>query len=492
MKNFRLGRWLAIVALLVVVFVGWRWMSAGTPDIEPFRTATVDRGDIRVAISATGSLSALSTVDVGTQVSGLVESVAVDFNDKVRKGQVIARIDPATVQARATQVGAALASAQASLAQAQASLRQATADHARKSELVKKQLVSRTELDLATAALEQARAQVASANAGIRQQQAALDSAMVDLGHTSIISPVDGVVLARSVEPGQTVAASFQTPVLFRIAEDLGQMQIVLAVDEADIGQVKVGQTASFTVDAFPDRQFSGRVRQVRLASTSTANVITYPVVVAVDNADLSLLPGMTVNAEIEVSRRDGVLRVPNAALRYKPTDAEAVAATPRGGGGFADELPKIVSGLKLDASQQAAFDTALAALRERAAARMAAPAATGSGGNSLFGRGPGGQSSGGNRPAGNEGAMRQRVQERFNQQFSAFRETLSGEQQAKWDAAITALVGAKRAPVYKQVDGKPVAVTVRIGAADASHTEVSGDLREGDVVIVGTGRATK
>lgn len=493
MKNLRVGRWLALLALLAAVVIGWRWRAGSAMEVEPFRTATVDRGDIRVAISATGSLSALSTVDVGTQVSGLVESVTVDFNDKVRKGQVIARIDPSTVQARVTQAGAALANAQASLAQAQASLRQAEADHARKSELVKKQLVARSEFDLATAALEQARAQITSANAGIRQQKAALDSVMVDLAHTTITSPVDGVVLARSVEPGQTVAASFQTPVLFRIAEDLGQMQIVLAVDEADIGQVKVGQSASFTVDAFPDRRFEGRVRQVRLASASTANVITYPVVVAVDNTDLSLLPGMTVNAEIEVSRRDGVLRVPNAALRYKPTDAEVAAPAPRSGSGLADDLPRVAGELKLDADQQAAFDAALTALRERAAARMAAPAAGNGGGNALFGRGPGGPQAGGNRGGGgNEGAMRQRMQERFNQQFSAFRATLFAAQQAQWDAAVTALVTARRAPVYKQVDGKPVAVTVRVGAADASHTEVSGELREGDTVIVGTGRAAQ
>jgi HlyD family secretion protein len=492
--SFLRRRWpLALVAILAIAAYFLFFRGEKSEMAEAFRTGSVDRGDIRVAISATGSLGALSTVDVGTQVSGQVLSVEVDFNDTVKRGQVIARIDPANVQARVTQASAALASAQAQLAQAQASLRQAEADHARKRELVQRQLVSRTEFDLASAALDQARAQVATANAAIRQQQAALDNTRVDLGHTDIVAPVDGVVLARSVEPGQTVAASFQTPVLFRIAEDLRQMQIVLAVDEADIGQVAPGQKASFTVDAFPDRRFEGVVRQVRLAAASTANVITYPVVVAVDNRDLSLLPGMTVNAEIEVSRRDGVLRVPNAALRFKPADGgegAASGAAPRNGG-LAEELPRIAGELKLDDAQQAAFDQALAAMRERMAARVAAPAANG-GGSAIFGRGPGGQQQGNRGGAGgNGGAMRQRMLERFNQQFAAFRGGLRPEQQAAWDAALLAAVGARRAPVYRPVDGKPTAVMVRVGASDGTHTEIEGELREGDTVIVGTGRAS-
>jgi HlyD family secretion protein len=492
LKSFRPVLWLVVVVLALLA-LGWYWRSGSQETPAAFRTAKVDRGDIRVAISATGSLSALSTVDVGTQVSGLVESVGVDYNDKVKKGQVIARIDPSTVQARVTQVAAALASAQASAAQAKAGLAQAEADYARKNELVQKQLIARSDFDLATAARDQTRAQLAAANANIRQQQAALDSARVDLGHTDIVSPVDGVILARSVEPGQTVAASFQTPVLFRIAEDLRQMHIVLAVDEADIGQVKAGQQASFTVDAFPDRRFQGKVQQVRMAATNTANVITYPVVVSVDNTDLSLLPGMTVNAEIEVSHRDGVLRVPNAALRYKPADdASDATSTARSGGGLADELPGLAADLKLNAAQQASFDAAVTAMRERLSARAAA-AKTDNGGNSLFGRSPGGTNSGGgNRNGGSDGAIRQRMLERYNQQFADFRATLDGARQAQWDGALAALVSARRAPVYKLVDGKPQAVTVRIGVSDGSVTEVIGDLREGEIVVVGSGRATQ
>jgi HlyD family secretion protein len=487
LKSFRLAGWLVAFVALALLATAWYWRSGSQETQAAFRTAKVDRGDIRVAISATGSLSALSTVDVGTQVSGLVESVAVDFNDSVKKGQVIARIDPSTVQARVTQVAAALASAQASAAQAKAGLAQAEADYARKSDLVQKQLIARSDFDLATAARDQARAQLAAANANIRQQQATLASARVDLGHTEILSPVDGVILARSVEPGQTVAASFQTPVLFRIAEDLRQMQIVLAVDEADIGQVKVGQQASFTVDAFPDRRFDGKVQQVRLAATNTANVITYPVVVSVDNTDLSLLPGMTVNAEIEVSHRDNVLRVPNAALRYKPSDDTNMATR---GSGLTDELPGIAADLKLNAAQQVSFDAALAAMRERFAARAAA-AKNDSGGSALFGRGPSGSSAGGgNSNGGNDGAIRQRMLERYGQQFAEFRAALDAAQQAHWDSALTALVSARRAPIYMLVDGKPRAVSVRIGVSDGSVTEVMGDLREGDVIIVGSGRA--
>ena len=497
MKSFRYGRWLAALLVVVGLVVAWRWMSSGKENAEAFRTAAVDRGDIRVAISATGSLSALSTVDVGTQVSGQVESVLVDFNQTVKKGQIIARIDPSTVQARVTQANAALASSQASLAQARASLKQAEADYQRKSDLVKRQLIARSDYDLAVAALDQAKAQLNSAQANIRQQQAQVETARLDLGHTDILSPVDGVILARAVEPGQTVAASFQTPVLFQIAEDLRQMQIVLAVDEADIGQVKVGQKASFTVDAFPDRKFEGEVKQVRLAATNTSNVITYPVVVSVDNSDMSLLPGMTVNAEIEVSRRDGVLRAPNAALRYKPADNGTGAATPAGPqqmrGGMTDELPRIAAELKLNAEQQAALDAAVAAMRERMQARMAAPQQGSGGATVIFGgRGPGGGSQGGNRSGGNDGAMRQRMMERFNQQFAAFRATLSAAQQAQWDSAIAGLVSARRAPVYKLVDGKPTPIVVRVGASDGTHTEITGDVREGDVLVTGSGRAAQ
>jgi HlyD family secretion protein len=475
----------------------------------------VERGEIRTAISATGTLSATATVDVGTQVTGTLATVDVDFNVHVRAGQVIARLDPSTLQARLDQAAAALSSSQAGLGEAQATAKNAEADYKRKAELAQKQLIARTDADAALAARDQARARIASAQAQVRQQQASVNSARLDLEKTVIRSPVDGVVLERAVEPGQTVAASLQTPTLFKIAGDLSKMEIVLAIDEADIGQVKVGQQARFTVDAFPERNFRGRVTQLRLAATNTANVITYPVVVSVDNPDQLLLPGMTANAEIEISRKQDVLSVPNSALRFRPADEAnaqngppgfgpnrnpAAGASAGGGGGaqMLEAFPRIAASLKLDASQQAAFDEAMAKLRERSEQmRQRMQQAQSAGGNAGagiagMGGGRGGGFGGGNRGGGQGGGgdRAARMGERMKQNFAAFRATLSEAQQALWDAQLAALTAGKRAPVYKLVDGKPEQVIVRIGASDGTRTEVlGGELKEGDQVIVGSAR---
>lgn len=485
---------IVLIVLAAVAAAIWFWKGRGTGgDEQKFRTAAVEQGDIRVAISATGTLSALSTVDVGSEVSGKVDEVLVDFNDPVTKGQIIARIDPSTFETQIEQGDATIANARAGLQTAQAGLRNAELDYARKAKLVEQKLIARGDLDQALAARDQARAQVNSAQAQIRQQQASTQNFRLNLGRTVIRSPVDGVVLNRSVEPGQTVAASLQAPVLFKIAEDLVRMEIVLAVDESDIGQVKQGQSVSFTVDAFPDRQFRGTVSQVRLSATNTNNVITYPVVVAVDNSDQVLLPGMTTNAEIEVSRRDNVLKAPNAAMRFKPPvedPAQAQAQSQQRGGGMSEELPAIAASLKLDAAQQAVFDDALTKMRERIAARTAAPTQGQNGGAALFGGGGGrpggggGQSSGGGNNA--SGAMRQRMLERFNQQFAGFRAALSESQRQQWDAAVNALVGARRAPIYVLADGKPKQIMVRVGASDGSSTEIIGDIKAGQEVIIG------
>ena len=493
----RIGIGMAVLALIAAGLWFWSQRKAAAAD-SGYRTSAVERGDIRVAISATGTLSAISTVTVGSQISGQVTDVLVDFNDPVKKDQVIARIDPASYEAQIQQGNAAIASAQASLRQMQATLRNAELDYQRKADLGKQQLIARSDIDLARAARDQALAQVTSAQAQIRQQTASTQTTRINLGRTVIRSPVDGVVLTRTIEPGQTVAASLQAPELFKIAEDLAKMKIELAVDEADIGQVKVGQAVSFTADAFADRQFKGVVDQVRLSATTTNNVVTYPVVVTVDNSDGTLLPGLTVNAEIEVSRRNNVLKVSNAALRYKPPGEEGAANAPQAvtvrGGGMTDDFAQVASGLKLNAEQQAAFDAAIQAMRERAAARMAPQAGNG-GGSSLFGgRGGGG---GGIRIIGGGGAdmqaqMRQRMVERTTQQFAPFRSTLTPEQQKQWDAQIAALVGAKRAPLYKLVDGKPQMTMVRVGASDGSNTEVSGDVKQGDLVVTGERAADK
>lgn len=485
-------RIVVIVVLLVTAVAALWWWQHRTPDATSgYRTEAVDRGNIRVAISATGTLSAISTVDVGSQISGQVTAVLADFNDHVEKGQVLARIDPSTYQAQITQGSAAIASARASLASAQATLRNAQADYDRKASLAKQQLVARSDADLARTALDQARAQINAAQAQINQQTASTQSTRLNLERTVIRSPVDGVVLTRTIEPGQTVAASLQSPVLFQIAENLSQMEILLAIDEADIGQVKAGQGVSFNVDAYPDRQYSGKVHQVRIAATNTNNVITYPVVVSVDNSDQSLLPGMTANAEIEVSRRDNVLRVPNAALRYKPDDDAVTSAgsdtSSRRGGGMVDSLVQATQSLKLDATQQAAFDDVVQKMRDRSAARQA-PQAQQSGGSSLFGGGRRGGSRGGSGGA-DQGAMRQRMLQRFQQQFTAFRASLDASQQQHWDAALTSLATARRAPLYKLVGGNLEQVMVTLGASDGSNTEVSGNISEGDQIVVGAAR---
>ena len=492
------------VAVLAAAIAGaYFWNKTRAANAEGgYRTETVERGDIRVAISSTGTLSAISTVTVGSQVSGQVTEVLVDFNDRVKKGDVLLTLDPSTYQAQIEQGSAQIASAQASLRQAQATLRNAQLDYQRKADLGKQQLVAKSDVDLARAALEQAQAQVNSAQAQIRQQTASTQTTRVNLERTVIRSPVDGVVLTRTIEEGQTVAASLQAPELFTIAEDLAKMKIELAVDESDIGQVKVGQSVSFTVDAFADRQFKGVVDQVRLSATTTSNVVTYPVVVSVDNSDGTLLPGLTVNAEIEVSKRPNVLKLGNAALRFKPGEGSALAALqPEGPGqqqgqggaggrsaGMADDLRSLAATMNLDARQQAALDTALEQMQQRQAARSAAPQNGQSSGSSMFGgRGPGMPRMGGAPDANMQAQMRARMRERFSQQFAGFIATLDEDQRKTWNAAMEAQLSAKRVTLYKLVDGKPQAVMARLGASDGSTTEVSGrNIAEGDQIISG------
>ena len=507
-------RKLGIAAIVIAVAAGgwYVWSKRGQSADGGYRTETVQRGDVRVAISSTGTLSAISTVTVGSQVSGQITEVMVDFNDRVTKGQVLATIDASTYQAQIEQGSAQIASAQASLRQAQAGLRNAQLDYNRKADLGRQQLVSKSDVDLARASLEQAQAQVNSAQAQIRQQTASTQTTRVNLQRTVIRSPVDGVVLTRTIEPGQTVAASLSAPELFTIAEDLAKMKIELAVDESDIGQVKVGQAVSFSADAFPERQFKGVVDQVRLSATTSNNVVTYPVVVTVDNSDGTLLPGLTVNAEIEVSKRENVLKLGNAAFRFKPAEGSALAdLQPAGPGqgqasggtrgassaGMSEDLQNLAGTLGLNGEQQAAFDSAIEQMKQRQAERMAQAQSTQSGqqgGNRLFGGGPGGpprMSSGGD--ASMQAQMRARMRDRFNQQFAAFTATLDDTQKGKWNAALDAQLNAKRVTVYKLgADGKVAAVLAKLGASDGSNTEVSGrDIAEGDKIISGERAAT-
>ena len=488
---FRIVAGVVILALLGVGIVFWKQQQTAGAE-GAFRTAAVERGNIRVAISSTGTLSATSTVTVGSQISGQVTEILVDFNDRVTQGQVLARIDPKTYEAQIAQGNAQIASARATLEQAQATQRNAALDYQRKAELVQRQLVARSDVDLARTALDQANAQVAAARAQIQQQTASTQTTRVNLDRTVIRSPVDGVVLTRSIEPGQTVAASLQAPELFTIAEDLAQMKIELAVDEADIGQVKPGQGVSFTVDAFPDRQFRGQVQQVRLAATTTNNVVTYPVVVAVDNSDGTLLPGLTVNAEIEVSRRDDVLKVANAALRFKPASQPAGAAPAglRGGTGMIDDLATFVATLELTPAQQAAFDADAAAARARQeemrkAMETAAQNAQRAGG-SAGGMPPGMVIQRAGQGGGASGQMRQRMLERFQQNFAGFLASLDDAQRQAVQRQLAGLAGARRVTVYRLENGQPVPVQVRVGASDGTSTEIAGAVKAGDLLVTG------
>lgn len=312
-----------IVALLVVGGgVAYYVMSRG--DEPRYKTVQVSHGSIRSSITATGTVNAVTTVLVGTQVSGTIKKLNVDFNSRVKKGQVIAEIDPASLQAQTDQARANLLAARANVQKAKATQADSGRIRDRNRQLFSRNLIAKSELDTSEAANEANEAQVAASSAQVAQAEAALRFAETNLRYTKIASPVDGIVVSRSVDVGQTVAASFQTPTLFTIAQDLTKMQIDTNVDEADIGRIEKGQQVEFTVDAYPDNVFPGNVEEIRIAPTTVQNVVTYDVVVKVNNEDLKLKPGMTANVTIIVASKDNVLKVPNAALRFKPSEKES------------------------------------------------------------------------------------------------------------------------------------------------------------------------
>jgi HlyD family secretion protein len=296
------------------------FFSFGNKEKEAnYRTEKVVRGDIVATVTATGTVNAVTTVLVGTQVSGTIKNISVDFNSPVKKAQVIALIDPATFEAQVAQARANLLSAKANLEKSEATLVDAKRTLERNRELLSKNLIARSDLDTAETNYETAKAQVGVSKAQVAQTEAALRIAETNLGYTKILSPVDGVVISRNVDIGQTVAASFQTPTLFTIAQDLTKMQIDTNVDEADIGNIKVGQNVEFTVDAYPDITFKGIVSQVRNSPIIVQNVVTYDVVIKVDNPDLKLKPGMTANVSIILQNKKDILLISNAALRFSP-----------------------------------------------------------------------------------------------------------------------------------------------------------------------------
>ena len=310
-----------ILALVVLIASGVAWWLSGTQGAVRYTTAPVTRGAVTRAVTATGTVNPVLTIIVGSYVSGVIQELFCDYNTEVKRDQVCAKIDPRPYQSVVDQNKANLAQAKAQLEKDKANFAYTQLNYDRNVRLAQTNAVSKDAVDIAKNALDQARAQIGVDEASIQQRQAQLEAAQVNLGYTNIVSPVDGTVVSRNVTVGQTVAASFQTPTLFLIATDLTKMQVDTNVSESDIGGIKDADKAVFTVDTFPKRTFEGAVSQVRQSPQTVQNVVTYDVVVSVDNSDLALKPGMTAANRIITDQRQNVLRVPSQALRYAPAD---------------------------------------------------------------------------------------------------------------------------------------------------------------------------
>jgi HlyD family secretion protein len=478
---------LALVAVLAGAgWGGWRYFGNGAEQ-QRYKLAKAENGPLTAAVAATGTLNPVVSVQVGSQVSGQLKEILVDFNSVVQAGQLIARIDPETFQYKLRQADADLEAARAAaltqradLLRVEAILKEARRDYERKQRLVDRKFISVAELEkaesvleTATAQLEVARAQTQNGAAVVRQREAQRAQSAVDLGRTEIRSPVDGVVVKRSVDRGQTVAASLQAPELFIIAQNLTDMQVDTSIDEADVGRIHLGQKASFSVDAFPGRQFHGEVRQIRKAAKIESNVVTYTVVVSASNPDLSLLPGMTANVRIVTAQKDKVLKVPNAALRFRPAGAgddkgekSAAAAPPAAGGNTLKQMrERLVKELDLDTAQQEKLDAIHAGLRDKFAAARELPE-----------------------------AERSRAMERNRADLREQVAAILNDQQKKRYAEIGAEFQATRAGgggsgrVWTVgADGKPLAVPLRLGLTDGTMTEiVGGEIAAGQEVITG------
>ena len=333
--------WLIAVGVIAVIATVAGVLFRG-PDKPQYFSSKADRGDIREVVEATGSINAVITVQVGSQDSGTISHLFADFNSRVKKGQIVAQIDPALFRGAVLQATADLANAKANVASAKANLDktkateiQTKADYERTVGLVRESVMSPQQLDLAkanrdsaSASVSAAAAQVTQAQAQVQQKEAALTVSQTNLNYTTIHAPIDGTVIARNVDVGQTVAASLQAPTLFTIAQDLTKMQVYASTDESDVGMIKTGQVVTFKVDAFPRDTFTGRVSQIRMNATTVQNVVTYNTVIDFNNPELKLFPGMTAYITIPVASASNVLRVPNGALRYKPDlKAEEVRA---------------------------------------------------------------------------------------------------------------------------------------------------------------------
>ena len=507
--------WLVITGLVLLsLWSGWKYWG-GRQDQPVYKTAKVERGAIVASVSASGTVNPVVSVQVGSQVSGQMKEVLADFNSEVKQGQLIARLDPETFEYRVRQAQAdleaaraqammqqaAIAAQKAQAAQVEVNAANARRDLERKQQLMDKGFISGAERDSVLASYSvlaeqvkaaKAQVQVAESNANnaaavVKQREAALAQARVDLERTAIKAPVSGVVIKRSIEKGQTVAASLQAPELFVIAEDLTDMRVEAAIDESEIGRIREGQKATFTVDAYPGRTFEGTVKQIRKAAQNVSNVVTYMVEVSATNPQKELLPGMTANVRIVIDRHHDVLKVPNAALRFKPVSVEqeakqppsasdvaegrAAHGGPGSGGHYRALRERLEPELNLSADQKTKLDAIFTAMQEKmAAAREAAPEE----------RKKIGQR--------NRAVMREQINE-----------ILTPEQKKKYEL-INAEQGERRAGttapgrVYiLDPQGMPREATVQTGLSDGRMTEVvSPELKEGMQVITGTAQSAQ
>jgi HlyD family secretion protein len=319
---------LVVAAVLLAAGGLCYYRTHNTVDAPAPMTAAVTRGDVVAKVEATGTLAPVTTVQVGSQVSGTIKALHADYNSEVKKGQVVAELDASLFQTQVEQARSTLVKVQADGERAQVELVDANAKARRAQELYDQKLISRNDLETAQATAAQAQAAIRSAQAMVTQARAALNQNQVNLGHTIITAPIDGIVISRSVDVGQTVAASMQAPTLFVIAQDLGHMQVSASIDESDIGRIAAGQPVSFRVDAYPAETFRGTVSQVRLEAKNEQNVVSYTTMIDVPNEDLKLKPGMTANVTVQTAMNEDVLRVPNAALRFRPQVTEPGSAT--------------------------------------------------------------------------------------------------------------------------------------------------------------------
>jgi len=463
-KSSGWGKWVFLVLLVGAGYGGWQWYSTKRESqaAVEYKTAPVAAGDIVQSVTANGALTPVRNVEVGSQISGTLLDVKVDFNDKVKTGDLLAQIDPATYER-------ALIQAEAELANSAAAAELTQLNFTRAKDLFAGKLISKSEFD-------EARANLSQAEANVKMRQANVDRAKVDLSRTTIYAPIDGMILTRKIEVGQTVAASLNSPTLFVIANDLSKMRIEAAVSEADVGNVADGQTVNFTVDAFPARKFSGKVQQVRFAANTNQNVVSYTTVVEVNNSDLKLRPGMSFNANTVTTEKKGVLRIPNSALRFRPPTGAVIAGATNAPAADKPTVELATSGpfaglpippwqakgerRRPTDEERTAYEASLTAEQkekyQQIMAEMRARFAQGGGG------GGGGSEGGGERP-------RQRRSEPEGPRTQTIY-LLEKE---------TSATGAAKSVL------KPV--TVKLGVSDGTNTEVIEGLKESDVVVVGT-----